>query len=342
MLSEQKITHAMPAHSVELSVEENAPVTRATPVDVITGALLAPTVAAWCAAGEQWLLLAGVLVAAALGYEDDRRKEHAEPLDPGGLDWRVKALGLLGAAALVATELFDPAAAPWPWAAVFGLTFVLTNAVNFLDNTDGVAAGLAASMLLTLGFGGGATGSTQALALAAGFAALGFLPFNWPYPRLFLGDGGAYALGLCVSYTGLQAASAELRWLLAVAVPLIDFTQVVLMRLVIGVPPWVGDRRHLTHIAQNLPGQATFGLYDYHLPEAPVVSNPFAVVDGTVAVPDDCAPGLGAEVDHAPPVRGEATLVVDGPEGGEDASGRTLEEVEVAEASSEPSAGMTP
>ena len=41
-------------------------------------------------------------------------------------------------------------------------------------------------------------------------------------------------------------------WLLAVAVPLTDFMQVVLMRLIIGVPPWVGDRRHLTHIAQNL------------------------------------------------------------------------------------------
>ena len=38
MLSEQKITHAMPAHSVELSVDESAPVTRATPVDVISSA----------------------------------------------------------------------------------------------------------------------------------------------------------------------------------------------------------------------------------------------------------------------------------------------------------------
>ena len=218
----------------------------------LAGVLLAPGLLAWCAAFEAWLLLAAIVVAAAVGFEDDRRKEHAGPLDDGGLDWRVKAGCLLVAAGLVATALHDPVEAPQRWAAAFGLTFVLTNAVNFLDNTDGVAAGLAASMLLTLGFGGGATGSTQALALAAGFAALGFLPFNWPNPRLFLGDGGAYALGLCVSYTELQAASAELRWLLAVAVPLIDFTQVVLMRLVIGVPPWVGDRRHLTHIAQNL------------------------------------------------------------------------------------------
>lgn len=54
----------------------------------------------------------------------------------------------------------------------------------------------------------------------------------------------------------------------------------------------------VTHIAQNLPAEATWGLYDYHLPEAPVVTNPFPVRDGFVTVPQDCAPGLGVEVDE--------------------------------------------
>ena len=62
----------------------------------------------------------------------------------------------------------------------------------------------------------------------------------------------------------------------------------------------------VTHIAQSLPEEATWGLYDYHLPEAPVVSNPFPVRDGFVAVPADCAAGLGAEVDEA--VLGEAVF----------------------------------
>ena len=62
----------------------------------------------------------------------------------------------------------------------------------------------------------------------------------------------------------------------------------------------------VTHIAQSLPPEATFGLYDYHLPEAPVVSNPFTVVDGLVSVPLDCAPGLGVEVDQS--VLGEALI----------------------------------
>ncbi|MFN3244911.1 MAG: MraY family glycosyltransferase [Planctomycetota bacterium] len=217
----------------------------------LAGVLLVPAIATWCGVFGAWLLLAAVLVSAAVGFDDDRRKEHAGPLDDGGLDWRIKAAGLFVAAGLVATATVDPLQQPGSWLLVFGGTFVLTNAVNFLDNTDGVAAGLSAAMLLLLGFAALPDGSTRTITLAAGFAACGFLPFNWPKPRLFLGDGGAYALGLCTSYAAAQALLLDPDWLLAVAVPLCDFTQVVVARLVIGVPPWVGDRRHLTHIVQN-------------------------------------------------------------------------------------------
>lgn len=64
----------------------------------------------------------------------------------------------------------------------------------------------------------------------------------------------------------------------------------------------------VTHIAQTLPAESTFGLYDYHLPAAPVVRNPFVVERGFVAVPDDCAPGLGAEVDES--VLGEPVIQI--------------------------------
>ena len=53
----------------------------------------------------------------------------------------------------------------------------------------------------------------------------------------------------------------------------------------------------VSHLAQGVPAAATFGLYDYHLPAAPVARNPFKVVAGRVKVPEDCAPGLGVEVD---------------------------------------------
>ena len=225
--------------------------THARPIP-LAGALLVPTILTWCVAAEAWLLLAALTIGATIGWLDDCRKERADSLNGGGLDWRIKAIGLFTAAGLVATTAAEPLLAPWRWAAMFALTFTLTNAVNFLDNTDGVAASLAGATLLVLGFAALPPGEIQSITLAAGFAGLAFLPFNWPRARLFLGDSGAYALGLCVSHAITQTSFDEPLWLLAVAVPLTDFMQVVLMRLIIGVPPWVGDRRHLTHIAQNL------------------------------------------------------------------------------------------
>ncbi len=53
------------------------------------------------------------------------------------------------------------------------------------------------------------------------------------------------------------------------------------------------------HLAHTLPKHATFGLYDYHLPEVPVIKNPFQTVNGRVRVPDNCSPGLGVEIDQS-------------------------------------------
>jgi len=214
----------------------------------LAGVLIVPTILAWCIAAAAWLPLAAVVIATATGFEDDRRKEHGGPLAEGGVDWRLKALGLAVAAGLIAATVADPLGDPYTFAIAFGLTFVLTNAVNFLDNMDGVATSLAASMLLCIGLGR----PTPSWVAAAGFAALGFLPWNWPRPRMFLGDAGAYALGLCSSYAIVQTMPTEPLLLMVAAVPLLDFSQVVCARIWLAVPPWVGDRRHITHIVHNL------------------------------------------------------------------------------------------
>ena len=214
----------------------------------LAGILIVPTILAWCIDDQAWLATAAIVIATATGFEDDRRKETSEALYDGGLDWRIKAVGLAIASALIAITAADPTKDPWFFAAAFSLTFILTNAVNFLDNTDGVAASLAGGTLLCLGLGT----TTQNWVAAAGFAALGFLPWNWPKSRLFLGDGGAYALGLSCSFASVHAMREDPLLLIAVAVPLVDFSQVVLARIALAVPPWVGDRRHLTHILHNI------------------------------------------------------------------------------------------
>ncbi|MGE3175149.1 MAG: hypothetical protein AB7O97_21150 [Planctomycetota bacterium] len=212
----------------------------------LAGIALLPVLLCWQLLAEQWLLASATAAVAALGFVDDWHKERT-----GDLDWRRKAVVLLGAAVAVAATTFDPLARPGAFALVVALVFVLTNAANFLDNTDGVSAAVVGTGLLLATGGRGELG-------AAGFAALGFLPWNWPRPALFLGDAGAYALGLCAGAAVTRAladtgptpagmAAAALPF----AVLLLDFTQVVIARLLLGLRPWVGDRRHLTHVLHN-------------------------------------------------------------------------------------------
>ncbi|MCA8954022.1 MAG: undecaprenyl/decaprenyl-phosphate alpha-N-acetylglucosaminyl 1-phosphate transferase [Planctomycetes bacterium] len=209
----------------------------------LAGIVLLPIAVLWLALTERWWLVSGSCVAALIGYLDDRGKEHERELG-----WRTKAIGLTVAAALIAVANVDPQRAPLLFLAVVGFAFVLINAMNFLDNMNGVAAGIAAVSLLASSRGEGPFA-------AAGYAALGFLPFNWPRARLFLGDAGAYLLGTlaaaAVAHAALRGDGVAWWPLGAVAVPLADFTQVVIARLVLGLPPWVGDRRHLTHILHH-------------------------------------------------------------------------------------------
>jgi UDP-N-acetylmuramyl pentapeptide phosphotransferase/UDP-N-acetylglucosamine-1-phosphate transferase len=186
---------------------------------------------------------AAIFVAMLCGFRDDRGKERGRDLD-----WRAKGAALLIAATFTASAA-SQGHGSWPWLAFCVLlAFVLINASNFLDNMDGVCAALSATSILLLTHGEGPLAW-------AGFAALGFLPWNWPHPRVFLGDAGAYGLGVCTAAAVLlrlhappETGGAWWPALLPVSIQLLDFIQVVTARLWLALPPWIGDRRHLTHI----------------------------------------------------------------------------------------------
>jgi UDP-GlcNAc:undecaprenyl-phosphate GlcNAc-1-phosphate transferase len=207
----------------------------------MAGCLLGAAIAIYLiAAGEPWLAAAAA-TAWLVGLADDIGKDRDREVG-----WRGKAVGLLIAGAFASVHLdaqLDLSA--WQLALLFVFLFATTNAFNFLDNTDGVAASLGVLALLL-------TTAGQGVLAPIAFLYLGFLPLNWPRPLFFLGDAGALPLGLCA---GTGAASALPHWaetVAPVAIPLLDFTQVLAARLGLGIPPWVGDRRHLTHIAMNL------------------------------------------------------------------------------------------
>lgn len=214
----------------------------ARPTPMLGAAPAAVALGCCALADAPWLSVA-VGLAAVTGLVDDLRKSSGRD----GLDWRAKAVGL-GLAAVSSALALDPdlRLAP-PTLALIPALFCLVNAFNFLDNQDGVSTSLG---VVALGFLAWRDDDPLCASLCATWLA--FLPFNWPRPRAFLGDSGAYALGVCAASLALRPqGDGRGEWLATlapVAVPALDFAQVVCVRLVLGFAPWKADRRHLTHL----------------------------------------------------------------------------------------------
>jgi len=158
-------------------------------------------------------------------------------------------------------------------ATVSMLWFVgLTNAVNLLDNMDGLAAGVAAiaGAYLTLLFV--LEGSSGLAILSLGFVAalLGFLAHNYPPARIFMGDSGSHFLGLFLAGLALAPGSGLSRSLAAVVaapalilgVPILDTTLVTIGRVLEGRPVSQGGQDHTSHrfVALGIPEKRTLWL----------------------------------------------------------------------------------
>jgi UDP-GlcNAc:undecaprenyl-phosphate/decaprenyl-phosphate GlcNAc-1-phosphate transferase len=132
-------------------------------------------------------------------------------------------------------------------AALVALTVACTNAVNLIDGQDGLAAGLGA--IAALGLGMLADNEWRQLATATAGSLTGFLVWNRPPARIFLGNGGAYAVGVVLAALAAAVTDAEgVRGMLAAASCLgvfaFELGSTVTRRLSAGVPLANGDRRH--------------------------------------------------------------------------------------------------
>jgi UDP-GlcNAc:undecaprenyl-phosphate GlcNAc-1-phosphate transferase len=134
----------------------------------------------------------------------------------------------------------------------------ITNAVNLLDNMDGLSAGIAGIAALVMTVFAGLSGSTTTMAVggAIGGAALGFLAFNFKPARIFMGDCGSLFLGFSIAALALIIQQqADVAGQLAVglvplavlAVPILDTTLVTFMRRLAGRPVSQGGRDHASH-----------------------------------------------------------------------------------------------
>lgn len=135
----------------------------------------------------------------------------------------------------------------------------LVNAMNFLDNMDGLCAGVAVIASAVFAVTATATGQVfvPACTLCLTGALLGFLPYNIAPASIFLGDAGSQVVGLLLGAFTILTTFADpsvgerpvgvIAPLVVMAVPLYDTISVVLVRWRSGVAIWAGDRRHFSH-----------------------------------------------------------------------------------------------
>lgn len=202
-------------------------------------------------------LAVGAVVILIAGLVDDVRGLAAGRK----FGWQIAAAAAAGFALALLGVRLDLFLA-WPRFPLVALTAAwvvgITNAFNLADNMNGLCAGLgaiAALALAVLNLQSGEIG-VAAAAAALGGACIGFLPYNWPRASIFLGDTGSMFIGFslaALSVMGVYTRGATIPViavyspLFLLAVPLLDSLLVVVLRLRIGHPPWVGDRRHISH-----------------------------------------------------------------------------------------------
>lgn len=143
-----------------------------------------------------------------------------------------------------------PPSLRWPLAALW--LFAVCNAFNLLDVMDGLAAGVGAVAALALGTVALTTGEypEAAASLALAGALAGFLVFNAPPARIYLGDAGSLAVGLTIGALAIairwsdRSAAGFLAPLAILAVPLADTAYVSVLRARAGQPFWHGSPDH--------------------------------------------------------------------------------------------------
>ena len=203
-------------------------------------------------------MLGGMIVLHVLGLIDDRRS-----VSP----W-VKLAVQIAVAAVIAIW-FDvrlmSLLGTWPSIIVTVLwILVVINAINFMDNMDGLAGGvsaIAATLFMAACIVNHQWFIAATLALLVG-GLIGFLVFNFPPAKIFMGDGGSFVVGFVLAvltarttYYDPQQLDFPLGggWygvfmpLIVLAIPLYDFTVVTFIRLKQGRNPLIGDQQHFSH-----------------------------------------------------------------------------------------------
>jgi len=198
-------------------------------------------------------ILACAMVLHVVGLVDDRKQ-----LGPW-LKLVAQAVVCTVAALLLNVRVLTAAGACASVVVTIVWLMTITNAFNFLDNMDGLSAGVAAICAAALL---GASASMGQVLVSGGLCVLlgalaGFLPYNFPPARVFMGDAGSLVIGFLLGVlscltTYVRPGQTYYLYgmfvpLVLMAVPLYDMLSVIALRLRDRKSPMVGDRRHFSH-----------------------------------------------------------------------------------------------
>lgn len=208
-----------------------------------------------------WALLGSGAIIAALGFLDDHGHIAARWRLLGHFIASIWALYWLGGLPIVTFFGFELELA---WVghalAVFYLVWML-NLYNFMDGIDGIAsveaicACIGACLLYWLvGFD-----SLMVLPLVLAVAVAGFLYWNFPPARIFMGDAGSGFLGIILGLLSLQAAWVSPKllwvWLILLGVFIVDATLTLIRRLLRGEKVYEAHRSHAYQFASRQFGR---------------------------------------------------------------------------------------
>jgi UDP-GlcNAc:undecaprenyl-phosphate GlcNAc-1-phosphate transferase len=194
----------------------------------------------------------GAIAITLLGWLDDKHELKPLPKFTGQL-----LVAVAVAMACKRITLFVPSVA-FSYAITILWILTVINAFNFMDNMNGLCAGLGAIGALLFAIIAAANGEylVATIAFLMCGALIGFLPWNFPNARAFLGDAGSHLVGYLLAVMAILPhfytrqnphRLAVLSPLLVLAIPLIDLAQVVVLRTLNRKPFWIGDTNHLSH-----------------------------------------------------------------------------------------------
>lgn len=131
----------------------------------------------------------------------------------------------------------------------------LTNLINLIDGIDGLAGGIGLMLMLLMANLGVTDHLDFCMLLSIGVAGalLGFLKFNYPPAKIYMGDGGAYFLGFLIGILSIvnsnkgTVAAALIAPAFALALPIVDVSLAILRRGARGLPVFRPDQKHIHH-----------------------------------------------------------------------------------------------